>query len=372
MPDLLNVGPGEPRLLDQLPTLLERDAERWTVAVLPAHSAVEDAEHRFEINVKNARHALEDAGAPDGDVETVAAALESLGHAAGPAVVVVAADGEVALSGSLPEEPDDLFVAHGPVPSLLAALDLERHHVAHLAVLVDREGADIVVVPRTGETTEEHFTGDVDVVHQPKAGGWSQPRFQQRARNTWDENADDAASHVAELAELIQAELIVVSGDPKAMPRLLDHLPQRWADIVVTDDGPSRKHGDDLVSLTETMVADHVARSAASVLQELRSGLAQGTAVEGPEALDVLGEGRIGRVVVSHRRDTDVKGHLGRETGVLVGTPDRFDALSEETVDAPLADLAVWGAARFGAELVVVPGGQAAPEDGVAGFRRDA
>lgn len=367
----LRLGPGSPRLGDQLDQLTGIDAESWTVALVPADSGHEDAEHRFEIEIKNARRSLRELGASEAQTDRVVAELTAAGHSAGPAVLVLLADDRVVAAGPLPEAPDETYVAHGVVPSLIPALDLERHQIAHVAVLVDREGADLWIVPRTGEMTAEQVQGDVDVIHQPKSGGWSQPRFQQRARNTWDENATDVAEHVAEVAGLIEAEVIVVAGDPKAMPLLIDHLPQRWRERVVTDDGASRSHEDGFDEHVATVIADHVARRMTKTLKDLRNTIAEDRAVEGPEAVDLLGEGRIGRVVISHDLRSGIVGHMSYESGTIMGSDERAEALGEETAQIRLADLALWGALRYGAEVEIVPGGAAAPKGCVAGFRRD-
>src|SRR5262249_60119159 len=56
-------------------------------------------------------------------------------------------------------------------------------------------------------------------------GGWSQPRYQRRAEDSWQHNAAAVAQVVTRALRDLRAGLLLVAGDVRAVQLLRDHLP---------------------------------------------------------------------------------------------------------------------------------------------------
>jgi hypothetical protein len=66
--------------------------------------------------------------------------------------------------------------------------------------------------------------GRRDRTQRPR-GGWSQPRYQRRAEDSWQHNAMAVADAVTQATRDLHAGLLLVAGDVRAVQLLRDHLP---------------------------------------------------------------------------------------------------------------------------------------------------
>src|SRR5205807_6625250 len=137
---------------------------------------------------------------------------------------------------------------------------------AHVVVLTDRRGADIVAVDRHREQHEDVATDARAPMRRSAPGGWSQRRNQQRAENTWDHNAGDVAVKVVEAVRRIGANVVVLAGDVRAVQLLRDGLPREVASLVRLVDGT--RHAGGSPERLEEEVAHLVATVAASETTE--------------------------------------------------------------------------------------------------------
>ena len=172
-------------------------------------------------------------------------------------------------------------------------------------------------------------------IHRGHPGGWSQRRFQQRAENTWEDNARDVADAVATLARKVDAEFVGVSGDIRAQTFILDHLPADVAEITVRiDAGSPEGIADEVVRQLSTIVARRVTAAA----EKVRAGLTAGTtSTDTDTIIDALRDGRVDTLLV-HDDAT---------------APDEPD--SHRSDGARLVDRAIAGALATDAEILVVP-----------------
>src|SRR5439155_3675559 len=102
--------------------------------------------------------------------------------------------------------------------------------------------------------------------------GWSQRRYQQRAENSWEENARDVAASLTDLVGEIGARLVVVAGDGRAVQLLRQHLDRSVDQLVeVVDGGRSPDGSSDAIAEAATrLAASAAAADTRAVLERFR------------------------------------------------------------------------------------------------------
>ncbi len=321
---------------------------------LPTPSALDDASHRIEIRWRNARRELEGTGVDDNELARLEGSLVGLDHSDGAAVVLLQAPGIPTFVELLDSEIRDELVVVDSLPRLGPVLESRQRSVPHLMVVVDRAGADIVGIGADSTPVEVEVDGEPFHLHRGHPGGWSQRRFQQRAENLWESNACANAAQVAELARRLDARLITIAGDVRAVGFLRDHLPADVADMALELDGQSP---DAVADQTVRAVADVVARETRAVLEEFRAADGQGHAASGVGAtLEALSAGRV-RMLLVHDDPNDLRRGAFDPSGIGVTAqraPNGFR-------DGRLVDVAMRSALLGGAGIRFVP--QHAPPD---------
>src|SRR5207302_1818212 len=92
-------------------------------------------------------------------------------------------------------------------------------------------------------------------IRKVKPGGWSQRRYQERAENTWEQNADDAAKQLTTLVDHYDPRLIVATGDVRALQLLREALPDEVLQLVTEVEGDPAELADAAVKSVATAVA---------------------------------------------------------------------------------------------------------------------
>ncbi len=256
----------------------------------------------------------------------------------------------------------------GSLPALLPMLEVSQIDVPHIAVLVDRTGADI---------HERHGVADpVDVdqvdgqelhVHRSQPGGWSQKRFQTRAENTWEQNAKQAVDEIMDAHP--DVELIIVGGDVRAVGYFTEHVPN-GPDVVTVEGSPSADH-DAFLDNADPVLRDRAATHQVEALNRASEAVGVGTGETGTKALRLITEGRAGHVVIANDHlDTDrPTAEFDLTIPAYVGEPDGWETDHAQIV--PVTDAALLLAHRLGAEVTVVPSGAASRFDlGLAAVSR--
>jgi hypothetical protein len=203
-----------------------------------------DTEHAakaVDLRWRQARETLEAAGADAATLDAVAEVVTDPGRAA-PGRAVFAAGGRVGYTESLPVPPRPI-AEWSPLPRALPLLFLRDEPIAHLRVLVDRQGADISVCGSRRHAMT--VRGRDWPIQKVREGGWSEPRYQRSAVETWEANAKEVADVVARQADAIDAKLIIVAGDVRAREMLLDHLPPARRERTVLAEHGGRAAGID-------------------------------------------------------------------------------------------------------------------------------
>ncbi|MFN3215571.1 MAG: Vms1/Ankzf1 family peptidyl-tRNA hydrolase [Acidimicrobiales bacterium] len=350
-------------LLDDLRALVHGPGPFASV-YLPAPSTTIDAPERLEVQWHNARRALEQAGAPSELLETLNAPATA-DHGAGEIRCLVATpDGDgswkLAVDTWMDGELASPIARYGPVPHLVPLLDERRRRVAHVTVLIDRVGADITSAgAELAAEADIEVEGETQDIARSAPGGWSQRRFQQRAENTWEDNARGVADEVAHLARAIDARFVAVAGDVRATAFLVEHLPDDVAAEVITIDGSRHDHAG-VSDEVDHIAADHAARRSVAILHDLADhvGTERGT-TDVASVLQALRRHQVETLVVATGAAADHTERTAYVSGsdrsqVALGRDELVDA-GDDAVPADLDDAAIAAALVTGADVVVVP-----------------
>lgn len=307
---------------------------------IPTPSRSDDAAHQLEIRWKNALSQISgDAWTSDEIAE-----LEGLGrhlhHGEGAAIVILHRRGGSTLVEFIDEPVRETTVHEDPLPRLAPLIEARQRAIAHVVVQADRAGADLTAFDGGSVLASETVEGEREYIHRGHPGGWSQRRFQQRAENTWEENARLVAGETADLARRVDAEMIVVSGEVRARSLLVDELDGMHdvPEVVGIESGAPEAIAEDVVRL----VTDRVARWIRDLAERVREGAVHGRATTDADGtLAALGEGRVATLLVHD--DVDAVDEV-TETEIA-GFP----------AGARIVDVAIAAALRSDADVVVVP-----------------
>jgi peptide subunit release factor 1 (eRF1) len=171
-------------------------------------------------------------------------------------------------------------------------------------VLVDRSRADLTFCAGAGEPVHRtSVLGSDDEIERNAPGGRSQPRYQQRAEDSWRHNAGQVADAVSRQVTAIGSKVLLLSGDVRAAQLLLERLPHK-PDLIIEQLACSRS-ADGSQSDRPAQLSAALRRSAAmqhAVLPErIQTHLgSDGLAVEGSrDTINALAAGRVAMLVVS-------------------------------------------------------------------------
>lgn len=307
----------------------------FTVA-LPVPSDQTDSAHRFALEWANARRQLADWA--EGDLTVADEFIAGVDHDGGAALILMHGRGGPSVVEFLDEPIRQPMVHEGPLPRLAPLIEARARVIPHVVVETDRAGADLIAFDGGTVLATETFDGSTEHIHRGHAGGWSQRRFQQRAENTWESNAKDVADVVAVLARKVDAKLVAVAGDVRAVTLVIDALPAELSDLAVKlEAGSPAGIADEVVRL----LSDQVAVQAVALADQLRTGLANGHATTDADAvMSSLVEGRVATLLVHDD---------GSPAPVLALDQAGFPA------GARVVDAAIAAALRTDATIVVVP-----------------
>ncbi|MGZ4155176.1 MAG: baeRF2 domain-containing protein [Actinomycetota bacterium] len=195
--------------------------------LLVTEQDIENAAQRSEVRWKTVRSDLDDRRIP----KEVLSAIDPLvpdAHLAGDGLFVVADAGGVrhVEHGPLPGPVDRAWWE--PVPRLGTVVRWRQASVPFVVALADRTGATLYGFRRGPDDTpdlERDVEGDDYPIRKVHPGGWSQRRYQDRAENTWEENAEDVAQAIARMTSRIGARLVLLGGDVRATTLIQESWP---------------------------------------------------------------------------------------------------------------------------------------------------
>jgi hypothetical protein len=346
----------------------------FATVVLATEADVDNAAQRTEVRWKTARDELAQAGAP----EELLTALDPVlpeAHLEGDGLALVArADGTLHVE-HLATPPRTELVRWATLPSLVPVLEWRQGSPPHVVVVADREGADIVAVRRDGPDVRHEAGGEDAAISKVRAGGWSNRRYQDRAENTWERNADDAAAKIATLAQRVGARLVIVAGDVRAVALLRDALPQEVAELVREADGGRSPDGSApvLAAHAARLLDEAVADDTRAVLAKFAEERGQGDrAADGAdETLEALAAAQVDVLLVAaDDPDDDRTAWFGPGPVHVSATGTGLRDLGvDEPVRGRLVDVAVRAALGTRAGVRVVPS-DAGVTDGIGAILR--
>jgi Bacterial archaeo-eukaryotic release factor family 2 len=256
-----------------------------------------------------------------------------------------------------------------PVTGLLA---WEQNHPPYLLVVTDRTGADITATAGAGQPEQTWTVAgpDDEIERKQGPGGWSQPSYQHRVEDSWRHNAARVAEEVAPRAAAVGAQVLVLSGDVRAVQLLSERLPNDPGRLVHRITGSRAADGS---QVTRPRRVEQALREAAEaqttrLLEALHENLRPGgLAVEDvKDTLDALACGRVATLLVRpFSADSRVAWFGAGPTDVY---PDHdAAALSGAPVrSGRLIDVAVRSALLSGARVRVIA--QGTPVEPVGGI----
>lgn len=249
-------------------------------------------------------------GVPSADCDAVAEVLGVPVHVRGPfGRVLVASGGEVVLDRLLPEPPaaDRAVVADRPHAFALArAADAT---VRYLLVSVDRAGADVALYDApagiTGELEEVRTVeGGHDVLSKPNLGPLGHKRIDNRAEDSWERNAEAVAAELERICRERRPELVLITGDLRAVHLVQDELTRPVRELVVEISGGSRAEGVNTRALHEQVAGrlnELRERRRSTTMDRYRQEAGRdGAAVSGADAvLEVLRRGQVADLLLA-------------------------------------------------------------------------
>lgn len=260
------------------------------VAHVDASRNTENAEHLVQLRWAEAEADLEGAGAPK-DVVTLLRerATAADGVAGGHGRTVVADGSTVLLDVATPVPPVHGTGSYGTVPQLFPLVRGLDGVVPHVLVEVDHEGADIHAVdPRGREVDVDDVEGGHDVLHRYGGGGWSHRRFQMRALDSFERNAEAVLEKLEEVVREQSPAVVLLAGDPQSRGIIRDKAGTELAALLVELEHGGRAEGidrDALAKELDTVLAQHRQTQMAETVARFEQDRGRGRA-----AVDGLGE----------------------------------------------------------------------------------
>lgn len=289
--------------VNDLRGLVEGDGPFLT-AIIPTRSDVADAAERLRIQTKNA---LKDAPHEwSDDVAEMESEVAALRHGDGPALIAIRPKGGPTFYEFIADAVHRASMSVGSLPNLAPLIEARQRTIPHVVVETDKAGADITAFDGGEVVATEQVEGDTDVIHRGHPGGWSQRRFQQRAENSWDENAREVADAVASVVSDVAARLVLVTGPTRAKSMLVSLLEDRHIPVQAIESG----HPDGIADEIVRYVADVHASDTKAVLEEATERI-EHRADSARHVESALSKGRVDTLLVSASGDSDADNDPG-------------------------------------------------------------
>lgn len=292
---------------DDLQVLIDATGPFVTL-LLPAPSHHADAADRFAIECKNALEQISDDW-PAADLAELETQLASLPHNAGAGVIVIRSASGLSHVEFI-DDPVAPAVFEGPHPRLAPLIESRQRTIAHVVVEADKAGASLSAFDGGQVLADEIVEGETHHIHRGHPGGWSQRRFQQRAENTWQENADDIAAAAHALATQVDARLVAVAGPARARSMVVESLDGLVRNDAFAVESIEAGDVDGIADAVTRLTADIAASDAVSAIGRAKSSAASDD-YDG-DVIAALEAGRVETLLVHDDESTTHDRHIDR------------------------------------------------------------
>jgi hypothetical protein len=279
----------------------------FATVYLDATRSVEAGDKDVANRWRAVRRALEKQGAPSTVLTELDDAVSRPTRGPGTHGRVLIADESGVLVDRLLREPPAVTTGiwHA-VPSLMQAARSADETVDALCVTVDRLGADFCQVDADGRATGEveSFEGPHDEVSKTSSTRVKRATIESRAEDSWRGNAEAVAAEIERRLAEHRPEIVLISGDVRAVNLVRGALGQDAARLAVEVPGGGRGPGIRQGAFAEAL-ADAIdscrERRREAVLAELRQGLGRedGAVTSIDDVVQVLSRGQVKHLVLS-------------------------------------------------------------------------
>ncbi|MBD8079342.1 Vms1/Ankzf1 family peptidyl-tRNA hydrolase [Cellulosimicrobium arenosum] len=299
--------------IDWLKPLLGHPGPFATVYI-DATRANEAGDREVENRWKGVRRQLHHDGAPDAVLDAVEDAVLRPTRVPGThGRVLIADDGGILVDRVLKDPPAQTKGTWSHVPALLQAARAADESVDYVRVVVDRQGADLTWSVAGGHLPyqeAESVEGGHDVINKVRTGGLSHKRIEARAEDSWERNAEAVATELERQAADLRPELVLLTGDVRAVPLVRGALNKNVEDLVVEVPGGGRGAGINTAAF-EANVSDALdsfrERRREKVLAEFRQeqGRESGAVTSVDDVATVLSRGQVTELVLADEYGQD-------------------------------------------------------------------
>lgn len=336
--------------LDSLKPLIHHDGPLTTVCLDATRGDEAGGDREVRSRWNGMRRALERAGAPARTLDAVEEVVLRPTHVPGPHGRYVVASGDTVIFDRVLAAPpvrDEAF--HDGAPSLAPAVAAIDEAVRYLLVEIDRQGADLTwsgtesEAPRTALGSVE---GGHDVTHKAHAGGWSgwsSRRMEARVEDSWERNAEAVAAELDRAVAEHRPEIVLVTGDVRAVNLLKDAVSRPTAEILTEVPGGSRADGvkeDAFAQNLHEVVEAYRARRREQVADRLREALGRGdgAVTSLADLVDVLRKGQVAELVVVRNAAGASVAHLDEKTLWVGPDPLQLGQRRQDLTDLGVPD----------------------------------
>lgn len=350
---------------------------------LDATPSEQAAERDVEGRWNAARKDLVQQGAPPAVLDAVAEVVLRPTRVPGPhGRVVIADDTGVLVDRVVNNPPTGTTCSWAPVPALLQAALAADESVELLKVAVDRQGADFL---RAGPGGKVHstFQAPHDEIEKSGSNAVKRARIESRAEDSWERNAEAVAAEIERHVAETRPELVLLTGDKRAVPLARAALTPPTAEKVIEVAGGGRGGGVHEGAFAERVgeaLDSYRERRRERVLAELRQELGREsnavTSVD--DVVAVLARGQVKELVLAEEYGTGTAPMNGRmlwigpdPMHIAASRSDLEDiGVTERLEELPSSVALVRAAVGQDAGLTFAPEGSVQLMDGVAATLR--
>jgi hypothetical protein len=297
---------------------------------------VADAAQRSVARWKTVRHDLPRKVVPETVLERIDEIVPGA-HLEGEGLVVIADPKGILHVEHTPALGRNDEATWGPIPRLLPIIRWRQSEPTYVVVMTDRTGADLFGFRRGSPELHAEVESEHDEIRKVQAGGWSQRRYQQRAEDSWEQNAEQVAERVTRLVDQIKPAFVAVAGDVRAVALLRGSLPERVGELVhvIEKEIPRKLEEDDPVPEDVwALVQQHVRETGEALLARFAEERGQhDKAAEGVEATTrALAMAQVAVLLIADDAEEDHQLWFGSNPSMLAATDQELKDLG---VDSP-------------------------------------